>query len=293
MNENELNFGENFKNIRKAKKMSLSKVADGITSKSSLSEWENGKGKMSFEKVVKMLTKLYITPSEFVVDSLQSSLNEMMIEIDNAYTNDQLDKLKELYDYYSKNSDKYFSDKNAFILEMISANCYMALSGINLFSDEKQDKLENKVRKINNWYYEDVFFFNNSSFLLPAKLGEKMSLNLIGKIIQVDHTKELHVKWTIVALDAVLNSSFILLLRDYQKGKEVIKKFKKLTPILDRYGTQLVRFRFLECAVNYIKTKDSSEFENKFFPAIEFLSFSNYGEGLKYAFKQLKAVYGQ
>lgn len=284
-------FGKYFKKIRTEKGMSLAQVSVDITSKSSLSEWENGKGHMDFEKVIKMLERLYVTPSEFIIDNIQISVSDSIVEIENFYINNELHELKRLHEYYSKNKNNKISTKNSFILEVIVANCYMALTGINLLSRNKQDKLEFILQKISNWYYEDTFLFGNSSFLLPVKLSEKLGLSLIDKIVQVDHTKELHVKWTIVALDAVLNSSFLMLLRDDKKGERVIKKFKKLTPILDSYGSQLVRFRFLECAVNYIKTKDSSEFEDKFFPAIEFLSFSNYDEGLKYAYKQLKAVY--
>lgn len=58
-------YGQKFAKLRIAQKLTLIQTCQGITSKSALSRWENGTGKMDIDKVILLLDRLGITRSEF------------------------------------------------------------------------------------------------------------------------------------------------------------------------------------------------------------------------------------
>lgn len=59
------NFDSKFKELRRSKGISIEKVAKDITSKSHLSNWENGKATLDITVFVKLLSRINIPPAEF------------------------------------------------------------------------------------------------------------------------------------------------------------------------------------------------------------------------------------
>ena len=58
-------YGIKFRKLRKQQHLSLIQVAEGVTSRQTLGNWELGKGDMDFTKVLLLLRKIHVQPIDF------------------------------------------------------------------------------------------------------------------------------------------------------------------------------------------------------------------------------------
>lgn len=93
-------YGRVFKEIRKQKKLTLSDFVEAGLSKTTLSQFENGKQMMGFDKLVEALQTMHVSLEEFelLLNDYAISDHEVMINsLEEAEIYQDTEKLKQLY----------------------------------------------------------------------------------------------------------------------------------------------------------------------------------------------------
>ncbi|MCX8724832.1 Rgg/GadR/MutR family transcriptional regulator [Lactobacillus sp. B4007] len=277
-------FGEKFKEIRKQKGLSLDTASRDITSKSSLYYWEKGQANMSFEKVIAMLDRMRIKPSEFVTDSLSDNLD--FKEISFAYYHDNDQRLRELATVYLKSSQQNPYDRTQLLRAAIACNLLKADTEINLFTPRDLSRLEELLSEIKNWYYEDLFNFGNTLFLLPGKRVFGLVYTLLVKYQKNDNDYQ----WQHAAVATLINAAFSLLYTDFYYARKLHFELKALK-LSDNFAYEKIRLKFLDEVFLFIRTKDDSRIKESFFPILDYLNFPQLKLSIQNTFSQLKQLY--
>lgn len=279
-------FGKKFKQIRKQKGISLDTASRDITSKSSLYYWEKGQANMSFEKVIAMLERMRIKPSEFVTDSLSDNLD--FKEISSAYYHGNDQRLKELATVYLKSSQQNPYDRALLLRAAIACNLLKADTEINLFTPRDLNRLEELLSEIEDWYYEDLFNFGNTLFLLPGKRVFGFAHSLLVKYQENDNDYQ----WQHAAIATLINANSLLLYTDFHYAQELYSELKALK-LSDNFAYEKIRLKFLDELILFIKTKDDSRINEAFFPMLDYLNFHQLKLSLQNTFSQLKQSYNR
>ncbi|QYN53620.1 Rgg/GadR/MutR family transcriptional regulator [Lactobacillus panisapium] len=279
-------FGKKFKQIRKQKGISLDTASRDITSKSSLYYWEKGQANMSFEKVIAMLERMRIKPSEFVTDSLSDNLDFKEIATTYYHGNDQ--RLKELATVYLKSSQQNPYDRALLLRAAIACNLLKADTEINLFTPKDLSRLEELLSEIEDWYYEDLFNFGNTLFLLPGKRVFGFAHSLLVKYQENDNDYQ----WQHAAIATLINANSLLLYTDFHYAQELYSELKALK-LSDNFAYEKIRLKFLDELILFIKTKDDSRINEAFFPMLDYLNFHQLKLSLQNTFSQLKQSYNR
>ena len=130
-------IGEKYKELRKEQSITLAQAAKGICATSNLSRWENGKITLEFNKVLALLSRIHISPTEFIgyADIVQE--NDLPTEILKAIEEEDASAIKKLIHVQL---DKYHAKRNAhdLYLAVILCNQYLLIKGEKLlpFSDQ-------------------------------------------------------------------------------------------------------------------------------------------------------------
>lgn len=279
-------FGKKFKQIRKQKGISLDTASRDITSKSSLYYWEKGQANMSFEKVIAMLERMRIKPSEFVTDSLSDNLDFKEIATTYYHGNDQ--RLKELATVYLKSSQQNPYDRALLLRAAIACNLLKADTEINLFTPRDLSRLEELLSEIEDWYYEDLFNFGNTLFLLPGKRAFGFAHSLLVKYQENDNDYQ----WQHAAIATLINANSLLLYTDFHYAQKLFSELKALK-LSDNFAYEKIRLKFLDELILFIKTKDDSRINEAFFPMLDYLNFHQLKLSLQNTFSQLKQSYNR
>lgn len=281
-------YGPKFRELRKEQDVTLIKAAKGITSKSSLSLWEQGKDNLSFNQVLKLIKRIHIQPIEFFDYLVSPKLINMSIKIDAAYVASDIATLRKYVIDKAELSQAHPQNQEYFIEYCFACTFYQDLSENKPFTENDQKRLTNILSNISEWNYKNIFYFCNTLGLLDAKTIHRLANSLIN--YSLNHELE-HRRWYDEVLSAVLNSAAILIKRDYHLAESVLNNIEKL-PLSDRSAFEKIHIKYDRALIKYIKTKDDQDIKTIIY-ATKLLNLSTIEDGCVTGFNQIKEIYGQ
>lgn len=201
-------YGPKFRELRKEQDITLLKAAKGITSKSSLSLWEQGKDNLSFNQVLRLIKRIHIQPIEFINDLISPKLINMAREIDTAYFASDLVTLRKYVTEKSELSKAYPQNQEYFIEYCYACTFYQDLSENKTFTKNDQKRLTNILFNISEWNYKKIFYFCNTLGLLDVKTIHRLANSLISYSF---NNKLNYKRWYDEVLTALINAIAILI----------------------------------------------------------------------------------
>lgn len=246
-------IGEKYKELRKEQSITLAQAAKGICATSNLSRWENGKITLEFNKVLALLSRIYISPTEFIgyADIVQE--NDLPTEILKAIEEEDASAIKKLIHVQL---DKYHAKRNAhdLYLAVILCNQYLLIKGENLLPFSDQMHLYTYLSKITLWSTYNLGFFGNCVFMIKTDKVYAIAMNVLNNqdLIQKNSSSIGLISMMGVLSDATISLIF---------RKDIIHAHKLLDALQGVELPQFLEFfkvtlTFLEKTLQYLKTKD-------------------------------------
>ena len=246
-------IGEKYKELRKEQSITLAQAAKGICATSNLSRWENGKITLEFNKVLALLSRIHISPTEFIgyADIVQE--NDLPTEILKAIEEEDASAIKKLIHVQL---DKYHAKRNAhdLYLAVILCNQYLLIKGENLLPFSDQMHLYTYLSKITLWSTYNLGFFGNCVFMIKTDKVYAIAMNVLNDqdLIQKNSNSI-----GLISMMGVLSDATISLIfrKDIIHAHKLINTFKsiELPQYLEFFKVTLT---FLEKTLQYLKTKD-------------------------------------
>lgn len=246
-------IGEKYKELRKEQSITLAQAAKGICATSNLSRWENGKITLEFNKVLALLSRIHISPTEFIgyADIVQE--NDLPTEILKAIEEEDASAIKELINVQL---DKYHAKRNEhdLYLAVILCNQYLLIKGENLLPFSDQMHLYTYLSKITLWSTYNLGFFGNCVFMIKTDKVYAIAMNVLNNqdLIQKNSSSI-----GLISMMGVLSDATISLIfrKDIIHAHKLINAFKsvELPQYLEFFKVTLT---FLEKTLQYLKTKD-------------------------------------
>lgn len=246
-------IGEKYKELRKEQSITLAQAAKGICATSNLSRWENGKITLEFNKVLALLSRIHISPTEFIgyADIVQE--NDLPTEILKAIEEEDASAIKKLIHVQL---DKYHAKRNAhdLYLAVILCNQYLLIKGENLLPFSDQMHLYTYLSKITLWSTYNLGFFGNCVFMIKTDKVYAIAMNVLNNqdLIQKNTSSIGLISMMGVLSDATISLIF---------RKDIIHAHKLLDALQSVELPQFLEFfkvtlTFLEKTLQYLKTKD-------------------------------------
>ena len=246
-------IGEKYKELRKEQSITLAQAAKGICATSNLSRWENGKITLEFNKVLALLSRIHISPTEFIgyADIVQE--NDLPTEILKAIEEEDASAIKKLIHVQL---DKYHAKRNAhdLYLAVILCNQYLLIKGENLLPFSDQMHLYTYLSKITLWSTYNLGFFGNCAFMIKTDKVYAIAMNVLNNqdLIQKNTSSIGLISMMGVLSDATISLIF---------RKDIIHAHKLLDALQGVELPQFLEFfkvtlTFLEKTLQYLKTKD-------------------------------------
>lgn len=246
-------IGEKYKELRKEQSITLAQAAKGICATSNLSRWENGKITLEFNKVLALLSRIHISPTEFIgyADIVQE--NDLPTEILKAIEEEDASAIKKLIHVQL---DKYHAKRNAhdLYLTVILCNQYLLIKGENLLPFSDQMHLYTYLSKITLWSTYNLGFFGNCVFMIKTDKVYAIAMNVLNNqdLIQKNTSSIGLISMMGVLSDATISLIF---------RKDIIHAHKLLDALQGVELPQFLEFfkvtlTFLEKTLQYLKTKD-------------------------------------
>ena len=246
-------IGEKYKELRKEQSITLAQAAKDICATSNLSRWENGKITLEFNKVLALLSRIHISPTEFIgyADIVQE--NDLPTEILKAIEEEDASAIKKLIHVQL---DKYHAKRNAhdLYLAVILCNQYLLIKGENLLPFSDQMHLYTYLSKITLWSTYNLGFFGNCVFMIETDKVYAIAMNVLNNqdLIQKNTSSIGLISMMGVLSDATISLIF---------RKDIIHAHKLLDALQGVELPQFLEFfkvtlTFLEKTLQYLKTKD-------------------------------------
>lgn len=246
-------IGEKYKELRKEQSITLAQAAKGICATSNLSRWENGKITLEFNKVLALLSRIHISPTEFIgyADIVQE--NDLPTEILKVIEEEDASAIKKLIHVQL---DKYHAKRNAhdLYLAVILCNQYLLIKGENLLPFSDQMHLYTYLSKITLWSTYNLGFFGNCVFMIKTDKVYAIAMNVLNNqdLIQKNTSSIGLISMMGVLSDATISLIF---------RKDIIHAHKLLDALQGMELPQFLEFfkvtlTFLEKTLQYLKTKD-------------------------------------
>lgn len=246
-------IGEKYKELRKEQSITLAQAAKDICATSNLSRWENGKITLEFNKVLALLSRIHISPTEFIgyADIVQE--NDLPTEILKAIEEEDASAIKKLIHVQL---DKYHAKRNAhdLYLAVILCNQYLLIKGENLLPFSDQMHLYTYLSKITLWSTYNLGFFGNCVFMIKTDKVYAIAMNVLNNqdLIQKNTSSIGLISMMSVLSDATISLIF---------RKDIIHAHKLLDALQGVELPQFLEFfkvtlTFLEKTLQYLKTKD-------------------------------------
>lgn len=246
-------IGEKYKELRKEQSITLAQAAKGICATSNLSRWENGKITLEFNKVLALLSRIHISPTEFIgyADIVQE--NDLPTEILKAIEEEDASAIKKLIHVQL---DKYHAKRNThdLYLAVILCNQYLLIKGEKLLPFSDQMHLYTYLSKITLWSTYNLGFFGNCVFMIKTDKVYAIAMNVLNNqdLIQKNTSSIGLISMMGVLSDATISLIF---------RKDIIHAHKLLDALQGVELPQFLEFfkvtlTFLEKTLQYLKTKD-------------------------------------
>lgn len=278
------NLGNKYRRIRKSKHISIEKATLGITSKSHLSEWENGKAKMDVETCLALLERINIEPYDFFKQNGVAKIHLYTDDVIQMYANNDAASLKELIMILQNNYSLNSKNKTTFFKLAIAANFYLDLTNKNLLTDKEISLLRLELSNIDDWYVEDIIVFGNTQLLLNPQHVYEVSRSLISYSVESNQLNNGMI------LNTLLNATFVLIKkRSVTFAKKLLHMLKK-QDISSQYTFEIIRIQFMNILIEFINTKDEKKIQS-FFNSLKYLKLDQQAEDFQFAFSQIKEIY--
>lgn len=246
-------IGEKYKELRKEQSITLAQAAKGICATSNLSRWENGKITLEFNKVLALLSRIHISPTEFIGYANIEQENDFPKELLKAIEDEDTSTIKKLIHIHL---DKYHTDRNIhnLYLTVILCNQYLLIKGENLLPFSDQMHLYTYLSKITLWSNYDLGFFGNCVFMIKTDRVYAIAMNVLKNqnLIQKNTSSIGLISMMGVLSDATISLIF---------RKDTVHAQKLLDALQDVELPQYLEFfkvtlTFLQKILQYLKTKD-------------------------------------
>lgn len=280
-------YGPKFKKLRKEQNITLVQAAHGITSKSTLSLWENGNDNLSFSQVLALLQKVHIQPMEFMNNLVSPNLHLLARDLNKAFVKNNISYL---HNYASKRLNKARlnpQNKYIFLEACVACNFYKNLSNDNLLTSNEINELNNILSNFSDWNYINIFFFGNTLELLSPKIIYRLTISLITCTVNQNLNEK---RWYEEIIESILNAISILTRIDYKKAEKILNKLNEMH-ISDRFGDEKIHVKMFQVIIGYIKTKNTQDV-NYLIDDLDFLGLDELKDGFITGFKQIKQIYG-
>ena len=140
-----------------------------------------------------------------------------------------------------------------------SSNTFLHSLTVALNLTIQEDKIilyfSNIIDNKNFWCYEDIFYFGLITQLLDARHLHGFSLKLLEYIEKNPIDSKV---WNELAINALLNADFSLMKKDLKKAEELYNRLDILEAI-DNYAELIIRKKFLESLIQYLKNNSNVE----------------------------------
>lgn len=176
-----LKYGKTFRDLRIQHELSLSDFQDLGISKSSLSNFENGKSMIAFDTLDLALQKMNTSLHDYsliINDGVQDDYISIFTEIEYAYYFNDTKELQRIYEDYREQDEQY----------QLIAYCAKGLY-THLNADELQ-QLENYLNGVQYWGIYELSLLANIGHLLNSTFIETISSRLFSS--SVTYTKILY-----------------------------------------------------------------------------------------------------
>lgn len=278
-----MEYGKKFSKLRKNQCISLAQAAEGITSKSSLSRWENGTGEMDIDKVLKLLHKIGFNTEEFFAfqyDEIDQKAGE-------AY---QRNDLKSLKHYALLSLRNFHNDPESFINlfdASVTCNGYLDLTNINLFSKHDLSKLVFALSNTHEWSQERIELFGGSILLLPPRRTYAFGNLIINQLEKKRMISDFQFSNT---YEMIINAIFALIERKALNLSEKLFNNLNKVPIKEVYMITRTRKEFCHAIISFCKTRREKEITD-IFKALTFLNMPLTLSEYQVFFKKVKQLY--
>ncbi|CDI58882.1 helix-turn-helix domain-containing protein [Lactobacillus helveticus] len=280
-------YGAKFRELRKQQNITLTKAAKDITSKSTLSLWENGKDNLSFNQVLELLKHIHTQPIEFIENIISSDLLSLSEKIHLAYVASDTVTLHRYVIKKRELSKKHPQNNDIFLEYCFTCMFYQDLSSDNIFTKYDKIRLTNILTNISEWNYKNIFYFGNTLGLLDPENINRLCSSLITYSI---NEKLYHQRWYDEVLAAILNSISILVRRNYLLAEKLLDRFDQMK-VSDGYACEKMHAQLYRAFITYIKTKDNRRIY-EIINACKALNLKELEDGFITGFKQIKQIYG-
>ncbi|RZI48591.1 Rgg/GadR/MutR family transcriptional regulator [Lactococcus kimchii] len=176
-----LKYGKTFRDLRIQHELSLSDFQDLGISKSSLSNFENGKSMIAFDTLDLALQKMNTSLHDYsliINDGVQDDYISIFTEIEYAYYFNDTKELQRIYEDYREQDEQY----------QLIAYCAKGLY-THLNADELQ-QLENYLNGVQYWGIYELSLLANIGHLLNSTFIETISSRLFSS--SMTYTKILY-----------------------------------------------------------------------------------------------------
>lgn len=169
-------YGQNFKLLRQERGLTLQEASEGICSISTLSRWENSKNNMWFDKVIQLLRRVNVAPTEFISITRETE-SDLPKDVIDAINSDNLPVLKK---YTLKMITQFHSsqDSEDLFRAAISANYYYTDTNENLLPIIDRKKLVDILEDTAFWGQDDLLLFGNIIFLLSDQMAYRLAIHI-------------------------------------------------------------------------------------------------------------------
>ena len=237
-------YGESFRMLRKQHKKTLGYFENLGISKGTLSQFENGKTLLSFDKLDMALQKMNVTMTSYIL-MINNSESEYFIiqfrKIERAYMTRNKEKLMQIY-----HENIYYEIEEDYFIALAAKACYEELDV------EEKTQLETFFNSCEMWSRYELNLFIN---VMP-QIDQNLTFSIINKLSlsKYDYLRERR-EYRPLFARLIVKSVLLLVTQEKQKEAEgLIKYLQDLPTIID--VTEKVVALFLEGCCIY-KVEDT------------------------------------
>lgn len=264
------NFGKIYKKIRKSKNISQSEICSDELSRSTLSKIENCKLMPSYQTMDYLLKQINMTFDEFnyLCNEYSPNLRDKLIHrIENVLQNYDEGELNSLINdcikYLKTNNDLYLEE----MLNVLLIDKRLKKSrDFDELSKELAKSIWKKIKKSEEWYFNDILLLNNILFIFPFPVINELTSKLLDQLEKYDNYKDS--KDIICRL--IINLSTIYLYNDDLEGCNHIleqysdliystKRFDYIAIFLVRHGIVIKNKNIVDKGISILSNFDEND----------------------------------
>ena len=166
-----MNYGKVIREMRKARGYSQEELVLGITSRTTLSSFENGSSRPTYQSVLEYLDKMNVHFDEFIFLSSKEKIMEKRLIADKVVKVVMSKKTKqiksliiELDELYTQTKDIFYRLNKAQLI--ILSNEFNLIKVVNVEAYKKD--IFSHLDKVETWGKMEVSLFNNILFIIPS-----------------------------------------------------------------------------------------------------------------------------